>query len=234
MWGFDPLSGKVLTRVEIIVTSAPKVTGKKRRPVRGAPHWEISHDGRVRKHNEVVAPSLWSTTRLAQCLDEAEIRGLIALDRGLDDAEWIPLDCNSSWDEDECELLVVDLGDQYTGPLLSASGRGDTHRLLDEIVALEFHSKPPHPLYVMDVVHLDYNPLNCAAANLQWRVDEIAYEYANEIRHRGLMKPGNVGEKQMRTAPAPASAPEELDTRILVTNELPVRQPLKYLNGAAS
>jgi hypothetical protein len=107
--------------------------------------------------------------------------------------DWVPLDSGCGWDYDVEyeEYLTVDLGRRYPGlPLLTASGReDDTHYLLDEIVCLAFHGRPPR-LGVADVLHLDYDQTNCAASNLEWVVvDPDAQAYCDEEFYRKLLTP---------------------------------------------
>ncbi len=144
--------------------------------------------------------------------------------------DWIPLDSGCGWDYDVEyeEYLTVDLGQRYPGlPLLTASGRkDDTVYMLDEIVCLTFHGRPPR-LDIADVLHLDYNQTNCAASNLEWVVDRDALAYWDERYYEKLLKPDHCEKPPPRTKP---DKPQARDTKLLPgpTNELPARQPLKY------
>ena len=101
-------------------------------------------------------------------------------------------------------LPTVNLGDDYRGPLrpmgdvdlwrsdyfeddyLSEDNPGD--RLLDEIVTLAFHGKPPCHYRWVRVHHLDGDEHNCVAANLSWVIDA---EYDLAVM-RGHMRPGTL------------------------------------------
>jgi hypothetical protein len=154
------------------------VTGRERRPVKGARGFEISHDGTLRKHQRKITPTLRrALRRYCPEEEEAQIRALMALDAWPDEpGEWLPLEINTSWEVEEEQWLVVDLGMRYPRlPLLTASGReDDSEYLLDEIVCLTFHGRPRHKdgslmrPDVADVLHLDYRQTNCAASNLEW------------------------------------------------------------------
>jgi hypothetical protein len=183
--------------------SRPVFTGRRRRDVLGAPGFEISSDGTLRKHRKILQPVLHQTSRRAH-QTEAWTREMFAA--WVEDAtcDWVPLDTGCGWDYDVEyeEYLTVDLGRRYPGlPLLTASGReDDTHYLLDEIVCLAFHGRPPR-LGVADVLHLDYDQTNCAASNLEWVVDSDAQAYCDEEFYRQLLTPDHCEKPPPRTKP---------------------------------
>jgi hypothetical protein len=199
------------------MTRPVTLAGRVRRPVKGARGYEISSDGKLRKHRKIVHPVLHRTSRRAH-ETEAWTREMFAA--WADDAtsDWVPLDSGCGWDDEEYEeYLTVDLGRPYPGlPLLTASGReDDTHYLLDEIVCLTFHGRPPR-LDIADVLHLDYDQRNCAASNLRWVIDDIAEAYRREKYYKKLAKPGWWGNRVVRTKP---DKPQAQNTKILTANQ---------------
>jgi hypothetical protein len=211
------------------MTRPVTLAGRVRRPVQGAPGFEISRDATLRKHRKKVQPVLHRTSRRADPT-EAWTREMFAA--WVEDATsgWVPLDSGCGWDHEEYEeFLTVDLGMRYPGlPLLTASGRkDDSNYMLDEIVCLAFHGRPPR-LDIADVLHLDYDQKNCAASNLEWAVDDVALAYWDEQYYEKLAKPEHCEKPPPRTKPD--RPPRSLDTKLLTepTNELPTMQPLNY------
>lgn len=83
-------------------------------------------------------------------------------------------------------------------------------RLLDEVVCRAFHGSPPYAdkglkvprgseLHGVTVTHKDGDMLNCAAANVAWRIDP---QWLVEHYWRPLMRPDHLPTKRLRPPPA--------------------------------
>lgn len=135
--------------------------GPRKRRVCGAPGYIVSADGTLRRNNRPVAISY-----------------------------------------NTAGLPTVDLGENYEGPVLPPGAaftqtehgtterlRAEGERLLDEIVALEFHGPPPDGFKYSRVLHLDGRMWNCAATNLAWKMDDDAAAIVNLREFASHMRP---------------------------------------------
>ncbi|GBE65996.1 hypothetical protein MFM001_24580 [Mycobacterium sp. MFM001] len=88
-------------------------------------------------------------------------------------------------------LPTVDLGHDYYGPV-PAPGRDSTLRLLDELVAFQFHGEPPFGWPAARVRHKNGDVQDCSAGNLIWEADEEFLEWRDFKFHKRLLTPDHL------------------------------------------
>ncbi|GAB3227854.1 HNH endonuclease [Mycolicibacterium hippocampi] len=137
-------------------------------------------------------------------------------------------------------MPVIDLGDNYAGPIPPAYGQhGEV--FVDEIVAVEFLGLPqaallafhPRPGYVplrgVCVRHIDGDMQNCAADNLAWIVD-AEYVAAADAK---LLRPTNLKPRLRGSGPFPWSASRYDEPRFTGSDSVVGWKPVESKRAAA-
>ena len=120
----------------------------------------------------------------------------------------------------------------YLGPVPPAGEFSDTCRLLDEIVCLAFHGYPPGGFCSgAYVLHLDANPWNCAADNIQWEADDEYAAYLHEKAWKRHMRPDFLQNRPIRQ---PVTTRDRKDVLWVGALSVPGWQPVKpHLNESS-